>query len=63
MIGQYDETELLKKVKHSTRILQCSTEDGLVHIAKHISSDVVILGQEYSWAVEQLRGSFVCLSY
>lgn len=57
--GQYDEKDLLKKVKHSTRVLYCSTDEGLVHITKHISSDVVILGQEYSWALEQLRGLLV----
>ena len=56
MCGRYDEEKLLKKVQHRTRVLVSSTEGGFVHIARHISSDVVVLGQEYSWTLEHLRG-------
>ena len=52
----YDEEVLLTKVDHPTRVLVCSTEGGFVHIARHIGPDVVILGQEYLKASEQLRG-------
>ena len=52
----YDDSELRKCLSHESRLLHCSTKEGLVHIAKHIGSDVVILGEEYSWAVENLRG-------
>src|SRR5436190_19991050 len=54
---QLKEKELLKKVKHPTRLLQCSTKEGVVHIAKHINSDVVILGPDYFGSLEQLQGS------
>lgn len=52
----YDDSELRRCLSHESRLLHCSTKEGLVHIAKHIGSDVVILGREYSWAVEKLRG-------
>jgi len=55
--ASYDDPELRKCLSHESRLLHCSTREGLVHIAKHIGSDVVILGVEYSWAVEKLRGS------
>jgi len=54
--ASYDDPELRKCLSHESRLLHCSTKEGLVHIAKHIGSDVVILGEEYSWAVEKLRG-------
>ena len=57
--ASYDDPELRKCLSHESRILHCSTREGLVHIAKHIGSDVVILGEEYSWAVEKLRGSLI----
>ena len=53
--GHYDDNELLKKVQHPTQILVCSTESGFVYIARHIDPEVVILGQEYFWALEQLQ--------
>jgi hypothetical protein len=57
--ASYDDPELRKCLSHESRLLHCSTREGLVHIAKHIGSDVVILGEEYSWAVEKLRGSLI----
>ena len=51
----YDEKELLRKVEHPTKILNCSTDKGLIHISKHIGPEVLILGHEYSWAIEPLR--------
>ena len=46
----------MNKVEHPTRVLSCATEQGIVHIAKHIGADVVLLDQEYLWAVEQVKG-------
>jgi hypothetical protein len=51
-----DNAEAVKKVEHSTRVIRCATEQGIVHIARHIGADVVLLNQEYSWAVEQVKG-------
>ena len=56
MRERYDEEKLQKKVQHPTRVLVSSTEGGFVHIVRHISPDVAILGHEYSWALDQLRG-------
>lgn len=51
-----NELELATKVEHSTRVLSCATEQGVVHIARHIGADVVLLDHEYLWAVEQVKG-------
>ena len=48
-----------EKVEHATRLLSCTTEQGAVHIARHISADVVLLDHQYSWAVEQVKGKSV----
>ena len=61
--ASYDDPRLRKCLSHESRLLHCSTKEGLVHIAKHIGSDVVILGEEYSWAVDQLRGSSFARKY
>ena len=50
-------TELEGKVQHRTRILHCSTEQGVVYISRHIKPDVLLLGDEHSWALEQTRGT------
>jgi hypothetical protein len=51
-----DNAEVVTKVEHSTRVISCATEQGVVHIARHIGADVVLLDQQYSWAVEQVKG-------
>jgi hypothetical protein len=49
----------VKKVEHSTRLVSCATEQGIVHIARHIGADMVLLDQENSWAVEQVKGKVI----
>jgi hypothetical protein len=55
---------LESKVQHPTRILTCSTPQGVTHISKHINPDVVLLGDQYSWALDDLKGpDALCVTY
>ena len=51
--------QLISKVQHETRILKCSTSQGILHISKHINPDIVLLGGEYSWTLDDLKGKFI----
>jgi len=57
--GLLEELEVVKKVEHETRVLRCATEQGIVHIARHMGADIVLLGHEDLAAVEQVRGMFI----
>jgi len=54
--AKYDPGALESKVQHPTRILTCATEQGIVHITRHISPQVVLLREEHGWTVDQLKG-------
>jgi hypothetical protein len=51
--------DVMGKVEHETRVLRCATEQGIVHIARHIGADIILLGQEYLSIVEQVKGMFM----
>jgi hypothetical protein len=57
--GQYKDSVLEEKVQHRTRILNCSTEQGIIYISRHIKPDVLVLGNEHSWMLEQIRGCLI----
>lgn len=57
--GLLEELEVVKKVEHETRVVRCATEQGIVHIARHIGADIVLLGNEDLSAVEQVKGVFM----
>lgn len=57
--GLLDDGGLEGKVEHSTRVLSCATEEGVVHIARHIGADVVLLDHQYLWSVDQVKGKLI----
>ncbi len=50
---------MVTKVEHDTRVVRCATEQGIVHIARHMGADIVLLGREDLSAVEQVKGMFM----
>jgi hypothetical protein len=57
--GLLEKGDLMGKVEHETRVLRCATEQGIVHIARHIGADIILLGQEHLSIVEQVKGTFM----
>jgi hypothetical protein len=54
--GKFNENELNGKVQHRTRVLHSSTEQGVIYISRHIKPNVLLVGEEHSWALEQIKG-------